>query len=316
MLKLNEKRVHYKPFEHSGALEFVKLINHTFWTHDELNFEEDKHHFKTLLSNSEQEVLKRSLLSISQIEVSVKSFWGKLYDYIPKPEFNGLGATFSENEFRHSEAYSRLLDELGYEDEFKKTVEIPVFKNMLELINSEMKSEDIFDKLLFFTIVVENSSLFTKFANVLAFNKFKGGIMKNVADVIAWTSVDENVHKEAGIYIINLMINEGYVIDESRLINNIRRYVDVESELLSWIYECGELNFFDQNDMLNFLKNRIDVSIEKIGCEKIFNVSEKELEPMEWFDEEIYSSTSVDFHARRPVAYSNHNTSVTSKDLF
>lgn len=316
MPRLEEKRVYYKPFEHVGALEFVKLINHTFWTHDELNFDEDKHHFKTQLTESEKEVLKRSLLSISQIEVAVKSFWGKLYDYIPKPEFNGLGATFSENEFRHSEAYSRLLDELGYEDEFKKIVEIPIFKKVLDLIESEMSTKEIFEKLLFFTIVVENSSLFTKFANVLAFNKFRGGIMKNVADVISWTSIDENVHKEAGIYIINLMLDEGYVIDKEKLIANIRKYVDIESEHLDWIYENGELDFFTKDNMLDFLKNRIDISIEKIGCEKIFNVTDDQLEPMEWFDQEIYSSTSTDFHARRPVAYSNHNTSVSSKDLF
>lgn len=292
------------------------MINHTFWTHDELNFDEDKHHFKTQLTDYEQEVLKRSLLSISQIEVSVKSFWGKLYDHFPKPEFNGLGATFAENEFRHSEAYSRLLDELGYYDEFKKTVEIPIFIKVLDLINSEMNTKDIFDKLLFFTIVVENSSLFTKFANILAFNKFRGGIMKNVADVISWTSIDENVHKEAGIYILNLMINEGYVVDFDKLSANIKRYVDVEREHLDWIYENGELDFFSKNDMLNFLKNRIDISIEKIGCDKIFNVTEQELEPMEWFDQEIYSSTSTDFHARRPVSYSNHNTSVSSSELF
>jgi ribonucleoside-diphosphate reductase beta chain len=316
MGKLQEKRVHYKPFEHNGALEFVKLINHTFWTHDELNFDEDIHHFKTMLTDSEKEVLKRSLLSISQIEVSVKSFWGKLYDYIPKPEFNGLGATFSENEFRHSEAYSRLLDELGYEDEFRRLVEIPVFNKMLNLIESEMKSEDIFDRLLFFTIVVENSSLFTKFANVLAFNRFRKGIMKNVADVISWTSIDENVHKEAGIYIINLMIQEGYVVDKERLHKNILNYVSVENELLTWIYECGELDFFTQENMLNFLKNRIDLSIEKIGCDKIFNITDEDLEPMEWFDEEIYSSASTDFHARRPVAYSNHNSSVEAEDLY
>ena len=50
--------------------------------------------------------------------------------------------------------------------------------------------------------------------------------------------------------------------------------------------------------------------------ERFRNITEKELEPMDWFDEEIYSSTSTDFHARRPVAYSNHNVSVSSGELF
>ena len=43
---------------------------------------------------------------------------------MPKPELNGLGATFAECEFRHSEAYSRLLEVLGYNDEFNNVIEI------------------------------------------------------------------------------------------------------------------------------------------------------------------------------------------------
>ena len=45
-----------------------------------------------------------------QIEVSVKTFWEILWNHMPKPELNGLGATFAECEFRHIEAYSRLLE--------------------------------------------------------------------------------------------------------------------------------------------------------------------------------------------------------------
>ena len=316
MSNLREKRIAYKPFEYKGVIEFVKMINFTYWTHDELNFDEDKHHFKTILNSVEKEVLKRSLLSISQIEVGVKSFWGKLYDSFPKPEFNGLGATFSENEFRHSEAYSRLLDELGYDDEFEKLTSIPIFSEFLALIESEMKTPDIFDKLLFFTVVIENSSLFTKFANILAFNKFRNGVMKNVADVISWTSVDENIHKEAGIYILNLLKNEGYEIDQEKLQYNLQRFVEIESRLLDWIYENGELEFFSKENMLDFLKNRIDDSIIKIGCNKIFNITSAQLEPMKWFDEEIHSAKSTDFHARRPTEYSNHNVSITTNSLF
>lgn len=316
MINLYKKRIHYKPFENPKVLDFIKLMNFTYWTHDELDFFEDKHHFKTLLDNREREVLKRSLLSISQIEISVKLFWGKLYEIFPKPEFNGLGATFAESEWRHSEAYSRLLEELGYEDEFEKLVQIPIFKERLDLIDTEMKSDDAFERILFFTIVVENSSLFTQFANILSFNKFNGGAMKNVANIISWTSIDENVHKEAGVYILSEMLKEGHSMNEEKLRTNILKYVDIESRLLDWIYENGELTFFTKEDMLNFLKHRIDDCIIRLGYSSIFNISKDQLAPMKWFDDEIYAMSSDDFHAVRPVAYSNHNGSITSSDLF
>lgn len=316
MSNLRTKRVHYKPFEHPSVIQFIKLMNNTFWTHDEIDFFEDKHQFKTMLVEHEREVLKRSLLSISQIEVNVKMFWGRLYDMFPKPEFNGLGATFAESEWRHSEAYSRLLEELGYEDEFEALIEIPIFKERLGLINEEMKSDDAFEKILFFTIVVENSSLFTQFANVLSFNKFRGGAMKNVANIIAWTSVDENVHKEAGIFILNQMIAEGYTINHEKLVANIMKYVDIEDRLLNWIYEQGELSFFSKVNMLDFLKHRIDESVTRLGCDPIFNITKEELAPMKWFEDTIYAKSSDDFHALRPVAYTNHSTHIDGDDLF
>ena len=53
------------------------------------------------------------MLAISQIEVAVKSFWGDIYQKMPKPEVGAVGATFAESEVRHADAYSHLLEILG-----------------------------------------------------------------------------------------------------------------------------------------------------------------------------------------------------------
>src|SRR5699024_5674519 len=197
------------------------------------------------------------------VEVGVKLFWGNLYDYFPKPEFNGLGATFAECEFRHSEAYSRLLEVLGYSGEFEKLMEIPIFQKKLDLIeNSLYADDDIISKLVFFTIVIENASLFSQFANILSFTRFKG-YLKNTSNIIAWTSVDEQTHADAGVYIINKLKEEGHLSEEimSRMLQDVKNYIGYEAELLDWIYEKGELDFFSKNDMLNFMKYRIDESL-------------------------------------------------------
>lgn len=93
---------------------------------------------------------------------------------------------------RHSEAYARLIEVLGLTDEFKKLLEVPVFKKKLELFEKHFGPEiDFVDKLFFFVIVIENSSLFSQFANILAMSRFKGA-MKNIANIINWSAVDEN----------------------------------------------------------------------------------------------------------------------------
>lgn len=186
-----DKRKNYKPFEYPEVQPLIDSINQTYWTVNEVDFTGDIQDFKTRLTPKEQEILRRSLLAIAQVEVDVKTFWGDLYKHFPKPEFNNMGATFAENEIRHSEGYSKLLEVLNYEKDFEKILEIPVFKEKLQLIEDSMTSKtDILEKLLFFTIVIENTSLFSQFANVLSFNTMKG-VMKNVSNIILWSRVDE-----------------------------------------------------------------------------------------------------------------------------
>ncbi len=313
-----DKRVHYKPFEYPEVLEFTDLMNKTFWVHKEVEFTADIQDFKSNLSEVEKEIVKRSLLSIAQVEVGVKLFWGDIYKYFPKPEFNGLGATFAECEFRHSEAYSRLLDVLGYNEEFNQLLTIPVFKKKLELIeNSLYSNNDVISKLLFFTIVIENASLFSQFANILSFTRFKG-YLKNTSNIIAWTSIDEQTHANAGIYILNKLAEEGYLTNEikERMAQDVMNYIQYEEELLNWIYEKGELSFFSKTDMLNFMKYRVDESMEKIKLKKIFNITYEQYKPMKWFEEDVFANELDDFFAKRPTAYTKHDKSISAADLF
>src|SRR5690606_37401857 len=133
------------------------------------------------------------------IEVAVKSFWGNLYNHLPKPEFNGLGSTFAECEFRHSEAYSRLLNALGYDNEFQKLVEIPVIRKRIDYLSealahtlSDDRRNDMFSLILFF-ILIEIVSLFSQFAIFWSFTRFRGFI-KKIAIISAWTSLKNQIH--------------------------------------------------------------------------------------------------------------------------
>ena len=317
---LFDKRINYKPFEYPEVMQFVEAINKSYWVHSEVDFTADIQDFKTNLSDKEREVIKRSLLGIAQVEVGVKTFWGKLYDHFPKPEINGLGATFSESEFRHSEAYSQLLEVLGYNGEFEKLLEIPVFKDRLELIQDILSNDSTIDwKLLFFTIIIENASLFSQFGNILSFTRFKG-YMKNTSNIIAWTSMDEQIHANAGIYLINKLREENVDlfnrVDYPFLKYIIENYMQHESNLLDWIYEEGELEFFTKEDMLNFMKYRVDESLVKMNLQKVFNISSEEYSPMKWFEEEVFANAQIDFFASRPTEYTKHDKSITSNDLF
>lgn len=324
-MSIFDRRINYKPFEYPGILQFTEALNKSYWVHSEVDFTADVQDFHSHLSPNEKQVIKRSLLAIAQIEVAVKSFWGDLYLHLPKPEFNGLGSSFAECEFRHSEAYSRLLDVLGYNNEFQNLIETPVIKKRINYLSEALahtKSEDkkqYVTSLILFSILIENVSLFSQFAIILSFSRFKG-VMKNVSNIIAWTSVDEQVHANAGIYIVNKIKEEFPEIfdqnSQEEILRMVRYSMEVEAEILDWIFSEGEIEHLSKKDLLNFMKYRVDESLEKIGMEKLFPATSTGNQPLLWFEEEIFANSLDDFFAKRPVDYTKHDKSITANDLF
>ncbi|MBP7172800.1 MAG: ribonucleotide-diphosphate reductase subunit beta [Cloacibacterium sp.] len=320
-----DKRISYKPFEYPEILQFVDAINKSFWVHSEVDFTADIQDFHSQLEDHEKNAVKHSLLAIAQIEVSVKTFWGNLYNHLPKPELNGLGATFAECEFRHSEAYSRLLEVLGYNDEFNNVVEIPAIKERIDFLTKVLQHansitpKEYVSSLLLFSILIENVSLFSQFAIILSFTRFKG-YMKNVSNIIAWTSVDEQIHANAGIYLINKIREEQPDLLTDADIEDIYALVDqsveLESRILDWIFELGEIDNISKENLLNFMKYRVDDSLKKIGMSTRYNVSASDYNPMVWFEEEVFANSLDDFFAKRPVDYTKHDKSITANDLF
>lgn len=324
-MSIFDKRINYKPFEYPEVLKFTAAMNNSFWVHSEVDFTADIQDFHSHLNYIDRQAVKKSLLAIAQIEVAVKTFWGNLYLHLPKPEFNGLGSTFAECEFRHSEAYSRLLEVLGYNDEFNNLLTIPVIRKRVDYLSNALANskstdrEEYLQSLILFTILIENVSLFSQFAIILSFTRFRG-VMKNVSNIIAWTSVDEQLHANAGIYIVNKIREEHpelFSSDHVELINSIvRDSMHIEEEILNWIFEDGEIENVSKNDLLNFMRYRVDESLERIGFEKIYHISDIQYKPMVWFEEEVFANSLDDFFAKRPVDYTKHDKSITADDLF
>ncbi|HRP30853.1 MAG TPA: ribonucleotide-diphosphate reductase subunit beta [Agriterribacter sp.] len=322
---LFDKRTQYKPFEYPEILQFTEAINKSFWVHSEVDFTADVQDFHAHLSEAEQNAIKNSLLAIAQVEVAVKSFWGNLYQHFPKPELNGLGATFAECEFRHSEAYSRLVEVLGYNNQFEQLVEVPVMKERIQYLTSALQNAKSTDRkeyavsLILFSLLIENVSLFSQFAIILAFTRFKG-LMKNVSNIIAWTSVDEQVHANAGIFLINRLKEEYPEIFSKETVDHIatvvKQSIETETRILDWIFGSGDIEIISKLNLTNFMKKRADDSLKQIGIPAIFNISSEESSPMLWFEEEVFSNSLDDFFAKRPVEYTKFDKSITANDLF
>ncbi|MEI6864917.1 ribonucleotide-diphosphate reductase subunit beta [Flavicella sp.] len=320
-----EKRINLKPYEYPELYEYVPAIRHSYWIHTEFNYTSDIQDFKSRLSSIEQRSIQNTLLAISQIEVAVKSFWGDLHQKMPKPEIGAVGATFAESEVRHADAYSHLLEILGLNDEFKILKKKPVIMKRVQYLETALRNsksndnKEYSESILLFSLFIEHVSLFSQFLIIMAFNKHKN-MLKGISNVVEATSKEEQIHGDFGIDLIKILQKEHPDWFTPQYRNDIQKLCfqayTAECELLSWIFEEGELDFLPINIIEEFIKDRFNRSLESIGVKKIFNTNQSLLSQTEWFDDEIIGTKHGDFFVKRSINYSKRTQSLTSDDLF
>jgi len=319
------QRDHLKPFSYPQCEEFTDAINNSYWTHKEWNFTTDVQQFHTELDDYQREIVKKCLLLISQIEVSVKTFWGKLHDHLPLPEINMVGSTFAESEVRHERAYSHLLETMGLNDEFEKIYDIPAIidrhnylKKYKDFANARIEANFI-KSIVLFSLFIENVSLFSQFFIIMSFNKHRK-MLKDINNVVAATSKEEAIHGQFGTFLINQIREEHpeFFNDEFKdlIVKYCEKAYKAEEKVLDWIFDNGDTDFIKKDQVKEFVKDRLNQSLVGIQLDPIFEVDKEEILKTDWFNEELYSDTHVDFFDQRPTAYSRKNKSITADDLF
>jgi ribonucleotide reductase beta subunit family protein with ferritin-like domain len=96
MKSIFNRRVNILPYEYPSLLQYKDAIRHAYWIDTEYNFTTDIQDFKVNVSDAERDVIKKTMLAISQIEVNVKTFWADMYKRMPITEIGDVGMTFAE----------------------------------------------------------------------------------------------------------------------------------------------------------------------------------------------------------------------------
>lgn len=318
-------RKNLKPYEYPELESYKEAIQHSYWLHTEYNYTSDIQDYKVNVSETERSAIKNSMLAIAQIEVDVKEFWGDLYKRLPKPELANVGYTFAESEVRHSDAYSHLLELLGLNEEFQKIEEIPALINRINYLKKHSEYAITGDKrdyaiaVLLFSAFIEHISLFSQFLIIMSFNKHKN-LFSGISNVIEATSKEEQLHGEFGVDLILTIKEEKPEWFNEEMEHDIYKMCEeayeAEHEVLDWIFEKGELDFLPRNTVEEFIKNRINNSLQAIGLNKLYEVDQEEVERTDWFDDEVVATKHVDFFEKRSINYTKRSRSITADDLF
>lgn len=318
-------RLNFKPYEYPELEKYKEAIQHSYWLFSEFNYTSDVHDYRINVKPHERNAIKNAMLAISQVEVDVKTFWGDLYKHLPKPEFANVGSTFAESEVRHSDAYANLLELLGLNKEFENIEKIPALMNRIKYLKKHLDYVNTGDKrdyaisVLLFSAAVEHISLFSQFLIIMSFNKHKN-LFSGTSNAIEATSKEEQLHGEFGIELVNTIKEENPDWFDEQMQEDVyemfNEAYEAELKLLDWIFEDGELDFLPKLTVEEFIKNRLNNSLEAIGLERIFEVDEEEVVKSDWFDDEVVATKHNDFFNKRSVNYTKRAKSITSNDLF
>lgn len=317
------KRVNAKPFEYPELLEFMNAIQQSYWLHTEFNYQSDVQDYHVNVAPHEKTLITRTMLAISQIEVTVKRFWATIYDYFPKHEIDLVGLSFSDSEVRHFNAYSFLLDLLNMNELFERIHEFKPLMKRVEYMEDFMAKKNVSEKdfvlsMVLFSLFIEHISLFGQFYTIMSFNKFRNQF-KGMSNAVEATSKEEELHGKFGIalyHILHVEHNELFTPEfYEELIELAEKAYQAELEIIDWMFEEGDTDFLSAEDVKNFVRDRYNKSLQILGINKEYPVDKERLRKTEWFNIELLVTKENDFFNKRSIDYTKRSKAVTVDDL-
>jgi len=324
-MSIFSEQISRKPNRYPWTDQFIEAMHNGFWTDKEFNFKSDIQQFKVELNDQEREIIIRTLSAIGQIEVAVKTFWAKLGENLPHPSLCDLGYVMANTEVIHNNAYERLLDVLGLNDIFEENLKLEWIQGRVKYLRKythkfykDSKKQYLY-ALILFTLFVENVSLFSQFYIINWFARFKN-VLKDTDQQVKYTRNEENIHALVGIKLINTIREEHPELFDDELTERIKHEAQEafksESKIVDWMINGMSEENLSAPILKEFIKNRINESMDQIGFSKVFEIDEALLSKTVWFDEELLGNNMTDFFYSRPTEYSKKNQSFSEDDLF
>lgn len=315
-----------KPNNYPWSDAFIESMHSNFWTDKDFTFRSDIHDFKTVLNQQERDMVVRTLSAIGQIEVAVKTFWAKLGDNLPHPSLQDLGYVMANTEVIHNNAYERLLDVLDLNQVFEENLKLEWIQGRVKYLKKythrfykDSKKQYLY-AIILFTLFVENVSLFSQFYVIGWFGRFRGGILKDTNQQVKYTRNEENIHALVGMKIINTIREELPELFDQELEERIGHEAIAaflaEEKIVDWMVNGTNHENLSAPILKEFIKARINDSLDAIGFRKAFVLDEELLKPSMWFSEELVGNTLTDFFNSRPVEYSKNDQSFDADEMF
>ena len=303
VLKLNDERNYFKPFNYPWAYEAWLKHEQSHWLHTEVPMAEDVQDWKKKLSNEEKHFLTQIFRFFTQGDIDVAGAYVKNYlPNFPQPEIRMMLSGFAAREALHIAAYSHLIETLGLPEatynEFLQYVEM---KEKHDYI-IDMGSTSVAENIAVFSAFTEGMQLFSSFIMLLNFPRH--GKMKGMGQIVTWSIVDETQHAEAMIKLFRTYIEENREIWNDELKGKIytiaTKMVELEDKFIDLAFSTGAMEDLSSEDVKKYIRYIADRRLISLGLKGVFKVKRN---PLPWVEEMINAPTHTNFFENRATDY-------------
>jgi len=316
---LLDERDYYKPFNYPWAFENYKLQQQMHWLPSEVNLADDLRDYKEKLTLGNRRLITQIFRFFTQADVDVCR--GYAQHYLPtfkQPEVRMMLVSFAAMEAVHQEAYSLLLETLGFMDEeYQMFMEYKAMLDKHEYLSDFGTSTptDIAKTMAIYSAFTEGVQLFSSFAILLNFPRHN--LMKGMGQIVTWSVRDESLHVEGMSQLFRTFIKENRYIWKDDLKYEIycaaERIVKLEDSFIDLCFENAEVPDLTAEEIKEYIRYIADRRLLGLGMKKIFGSTTN---PLTWLDYMLNGVEHTNFFENRATEYSKASTTGNWKDIF
>lgn len=297
----------YRPFNYPQFEEIHRKLYMSFWHPNEVSLDNDITDYKFELSESERILVGRILKNFVQSEIHIGCFWGDFVSsWFKQPEIQNVSRYISGNETIHAAGYDLLNETLGLSDYDKLKEDKKLYARIQNLIRKKAKNpEDILKQIFLFSVMGEGVSLFSSFITLFAFTKTNK--LKGIGQIISWSTLDEQLHSDVGCILFNILKKEKDIFNiemKDQLYKIAEETVEIEMNLIDRVFEGIETEIINPKIIKNYVNDKANKQLKKIGLNKHFKVDKELLKESEFFNIMVNGASVVDFFSNKETSYS------------
>lgn len=291
-------------------IEFATKQLEVFWTADEIDVSKDVQSILVDMTEAEKHGVLSTLRLFTLYELRAGGdYWGDRYVRIfPRHEFRRMASVFSMFELAvHSPFYAKLNEALNVstDDFYTSYVDTPILKTRMEYIDGCINDPDDLFSIGVFSMV-EGAILYSSFAFLKHFQANGKNKLNNVNRGIAFSVRDENYHSIGGAWSFRQLAEETTLSSRvrERLIRAACTIREHEQQIVSMIFEKGNIEGITAKQLNDFVDHRLDLCLNNLGIESIFKPHESVI--ASWFYKDINNFSFNDFFAGQGKEYTRN----------